>query len=224
MTLKLSRDSQILLKYSLDRGLSVFLVILLLPILVIISILIKLDDGGPIFFRQMRPGWHEKHFLIWKFRTMVPGADRHLDARGHVMKHVNRITRIGKFLRCFSLDELPQIINIVKGEMSFIGPRPALIEHLERYTPAQRQRFLMKPGITGLAQVNGRNKLTWSKRIEFDREYIQKYSLWLDIRIFIKTIPVVILRQGTVLDRNPEFADDLEPAEASPINKTDGED
>lgn len=200
---------QIKIKYFLDRILSPLAFLVILPFFVIIALAIKLEDGCPIFFKQKRPGLKGLLFIIWKFRTMVPNADSLLDRNGCV-KNVNRLTRVGKILRFLSLDEIPQIINIMKGEMSFIGPRPALYEHLERYTEGQKKRFSMKPGITGLAQIYGRNTLEWSKRIEYDIRYIENYSIWLDIKILFKTIKVVILREGIVLDRNPEQVDDLQ--------------
>ena len=113
-------------------------------------------------------------------------------------------------LRYLSLDELPQLINIIRGEMSFVGPRPGLLEHFHRYTQEQKKRVLMKPGVTGLAQIHGRNTLKWSKRIEYDLNYIENYSLWLDIKILLKTIKTTLCREGVVLDRNPEQVDDLQ--------------
>ncbi len=141
---------------------------------------------------------------------MFVNADQYLDTQGRVGQK-NRITRVGAFLRFTSLDELPQLINIVKGEMSFIGPRAALPQHYDRYTTQQKKRLCMKPGVTGLAQVNGRNTLPWSKRIEYDNWYVENYSLKLDLKILLKTVKVVLLREGIVLDRNPEQVDDLAP-------------
>jgi lipopolysaccharide/colanic/teichoic acid biosynthesis glycosyltransferase len=199
---------QIKIKYALDRLVALFLVIILSPLWIAIMIAIKLDDGGAIFFTQERLGKNANLFRIYKFRTMVEDADRFLDEQGRVTSE-KRITRVGKFLRALSLDELPQLINILKGEMSIIGPRPVLPSHLPRYTPEQKRRLLMKPGVTGLAQVNGRNTLKWSQRIAYDVWYIDHYSLWLDVKILVKTIKVVLLREGIVLDRNPDEVDDL---------------
>jgi lipopolysaccharide/colanic/teichoic acid biosynthesis glycosyltransferase len=205
-----ARSFEIYSKYFLDRVFSaLFALIFILFFFLPISIVIKIEDGGPVFFRQKRPGLYGKPFYIWKFRTMVPDADALLDGNQRISQGINRVTRIGKILRYLSLDELPQIINILKGEMSFIGPRPALYEAMGKYSEVQKKRFLMKPGITGLAQVNGRNLLKWSKRIEYDLQYIENYSLWLDIKILFKTIKVVLLREGIVLDRNPDQVDDL---------------
>jgi len=181
--------------------------IFLLPLFFLVALAIKIEDQGPVFFRQKRPGLYGRPFFIWKFRSMVPNADALLNGNQRV--EVNRVTKIGKILRYLSVDELPQVINILVGEMSFVGPRPALWEHMDRYTEEQKKRFLMKPGVTGLAQVNGRNLLKWSRRIEYDLEYIENYSLLLDLRILIKTIKVVFFREGIVLDRNPDQVDDL---------------
>jgi len=199
------------MKYLLDRIFASVLTIFLLPIFALIAVAIKIEDQGPVFFRQKRPGLFGRPFFIWKFRSMVPNADSLLNVDRRV--EVKRVTKVGKLLRLLSADELPQIINILMGEMSFIGPRPALWEHMSRYTEEQKKRFLMKPGITGLAQVNGRNLLKWSKRIEYDLQYIEHYSLWLDLNILFRTVKVVLLREGIVLDRNPEQVDDLRKQE-----------
>jgi len=200
---------QLIIKYALDRVLALALLLALSPLFVLIMIAVRLGDSGPVFFRQDRLGLNGRIFSIWKFRTMIVDADKHLEEDGSVK--VVRVTRIGRILRFLSLDELPQLLNILAGDMSFVGPRPALVEHLQRYTEHQRRRLGMKPGVTGLAQVNGRNQLRWSERIEYDIRYIDEYSLWLDLKILVKTIKVVFLREGVVLDRNPEQVDDLEP-------------
>ena len=204
----MSRTIQIAAKSVADRVIAVLLCVVLLPIFAVIAVLIRLDSRGPIFFRQQRLGRQAKPFTIWKFRSMVENADDLLDDRGRVAG-ARRVTRVGAVLRSTSLDELPQTLNILRGEMSFIGPRPTLPEHYPRYSEAQRGRFEMKPGITGLAQVSGRNTLPWSARIDLDLEYIAKYSWWLDMKILIRTAKVVFLREGVVLDRNPEQVDDL---------------
>lgn len=200
---------KILIKYSLDRIFGLLFLPLFFLIYIPVAIAIKVEDGGAVFFHQKRPGLYGKSFNIWKFRTMVPNADSLL-CNGSIDLSTNRVTRVGRILRYLSIDEIPQLINIIKGDMSFVGPRPALPEHLQRYTEEQRKRFSMKPGITGLAQVNGRNTLKWSQRIDYDINYIENYSLFLDIKIVLKTIKVVLLREGIVLDRNPEQVDDLQ--------------
>jgi lipopolysaccharide/colanic/teichoic acid biosynthesis glycosyltransferase len=204
----MNKTTQIKIKYFFDRIFSIMLCLPLIPFFLLIGIAIKLDDGYSIFFKQKRPGLNGNIFEIWKFRTMVPDADCLLDEKGCV-GGANRITRVGNLLRYLSFDELPQLINIIKGEMSFIGPRPALCEHMGKYASRQKKRFLMKPGITGLAQISGRNTLKWSERIEYDLRYIENYSLWLDLKILAKTFRVVLKRDGIVLDRKPEIYDDL---------------
>ncbi len=204
----MNSSTQLTIKYRLDPLGALLLLVLLSPLFALITLALKLCDSGPVFFTQPRPGLDGKLFMIWKFRSMIPDADRHLDATGKVTV-TNRVTTIGKFLRKTSLDELPQLFNILRGEMSFIGPRPMSLEHLPKLTTTQRERFRMKPGITGLAQINGRNTLKWSKRIEYDRAYIDGYSLWLDVKILAKTIGVIIRRDGFVLDRNADDVDDL---------------
>lgn len=204
---------EVRLKYALDRLAAALLLLLLWPLFGLIALLIVLDDGRPVFFRQVRPGLAAQTFSMWKFRTMVVNADRLLDAKGRVLG-TNRITRVGRFLRKTSLDELPQLFNILRGEMSFVGPRPGALEHLPRYSRVQLGRFGMRPGITGLAQVNGRNLLRWSQRIAYDLEYIQRYSLGLDLRILFRTVHVVFLGSGMVMDRNSQDVDDLPPAGA----------
>jgi len=209
-----SRRWQLAVKHAGDRVAAGVLLLLLSPAFAVIGLLVWLEDGRPIFFRQDRVGRYGRRFLIWKFRTMVVDADRLLDKEGRVHGD-GRITRAGRFLRLTSLDELPQLINVIRGEMSFIGPRPGLKEHYDRYTAAQRRRYDMRPGVTGLAQVNGRNTLPWSRRIAYDLEYIDQFSLWQDVKILAKTIAIVATGKNLVLDRNPELVDDLPPSRDS---------
>jgi len=166
--------------------------ILISPILLIISILVWIKIGDPIFFKQKRPGYKEKPFWIYKFRTMSEKRDKH----GNLLPDKNRITSFGKFLRTFSLDELPEMLNIIRGEMSFVGPRPLLMEYLDRYSETQRKRHEALPGITGWAQINGRNILTWEDKFRFDIWYIDNWSFWLDIKILVITFWKVIKREG----------------------------
>lgn len=194
-------------KRLLDVIFAVVFLVVAAPLLLIISLAILVVDGRPVFFRHARLGRDGQVFDIWKFRTMINDADRYLSADGTATR--NRITRTGKWLRYLSLDELPQLINILWGEMSFVGPRPALPDHGDRYTDTQRRRLEVLPGVTGLAQVHGRNTLKWSKRIEYDIEYIDRYSLVLDFKILFRTIGVVLFRRGIVLDRNADQVDDL---------------
>ena len=209
-----SRRWQLAVKHAGDRVAAGVLLLLLSPAFAVIGLLVWLEDGRPIFFRQDRVGRYGRRFLIWKFRSMVVEADRLLDKEGRVHGD-GRITRAGRFLRLTSLDELPQLINVIRGEMSFIGPRPGLKEHYDRYTAAQKRRYDMRPGVTGLAQVNGRNTLPWSRRIAYDLEYIDQFSLWQDVKILAKTIAIVATGKNLVLDRNPELVDDLPPSRDS---------
>lgn len=200
---------QLALKYGLDRPVAAILLVACLPLMALIAICVKLEDGGPVLFGQTRPGLDRRPFRVLKFRTMIPDADHRLDPRGRPAG--NRVTRVGRILRRTSLDELAQLLNIVRGEMSIVGPRPVLMSHLERYTDRQLQRFRMKPGVTGLAQIKGRNLLKWSRRIRYDNWYIDHYSPCLDLGILLRTVPAVLASRGVVLDRNPDDVDDLGP-------------
>jgi len=170
--------------------------LLISPLLLGVALAIKLDDRGPVFFRQQRAGLKGQIFKIFKFRTMVQNAEK-MGAGVFVEEEDPRITRVGKFLRHSSLDELPQLINIVRGEMSLVGPRPTLPYQVENYDQRQMRRLEVKPGITGWAQVNGRSALTWPERIELDLWYIDNWSLWLDLKIILKTF-LVVLKKGNL--------------------------
>lgn len=170
---------------------SLLLLVLLSPFLVIISFFILTLDGKPILFKQERRGLDGNVFKIYKFRTMTQG-----DHSKDKFLINQKVTNTGGFLRKTSLDELPQLLNIFKGEMSFIGPRPALSKHYDNYSEYQLKRLQMKPGVTGLAQVNGRQSIKWSTRIKYDIQYVENFSLWLDIKILVKTIKVVLLGDG----------------------------
>ncbi len=181
-----------LTKRLLDLMLSTLLLILLSPFLLIISILVAFFHGFPILFRQKRPGLHGKIFTIWKLRTM-----RDLkDGQGNPLPDAERLTKLGRFLRASSLDELPELINILKGEMSFVGPRPLLIEYLPLYNSEQSRRHEVLPGITGWAQIHGRNILTWQEKFDHDIWYVDHWSFWLDIKIIGMTLFKVLKREG----------------------------
>ena len=186
---------QYFIKRSVDVIISLFILAVLFPINILIALSIKIDDPGPVFFRQERAGQNKRIFKIFKFRTMISGAEKK-GAGVFVEENDSRITRVGKFLRQTSLDELPQLFNIIKGEMSLVGPRPTLPYQVENYNQEQLRRLLMKPGITGWAQVNGRSSLTWPERIELDLWYIDNWSLWLDLKILVKTVLVVFKRNN----------------------------
>ena len=156
------------------------------PFLAAAAVAIKLEDGGPVLYRQRRVGLAGEEFELLKLRTMVPGAER--QGAGWAVDHGDRrITRVGRVLRRLSLDELPQLWNVFHGEMSLVGPRPTLAYQVERYTPRQRRRLEVKPGLTGWAQVNGRARLRWTERIELDLWYIENRSVWLDLKILART-------------------------------------
>ncbi|WP_181346899.1 sugar transferase [Thalassobacillus sp. CUG 92003] len=185
-------------KRLLDLVLLIFLMIPLLPIGTIIGLLIKLDSKGSVFFKQKRLGKYGNQFEVFKFRTMVQNAEK-LGTGIFTKDEDPRITKIGNILRKTSLDELPQVINVFKGDMSFIGPRPPVPYHpykYENYNKIQKLRFSVKPGVTGMAQAYGRNTLTWDKRIEYDVIYVENISLFLDIKILLKTIKSIIRKEN----------------------------
>jgi len=179
----------------LDRLVSGVFLCMFSPLLLGISLLILLDSGWPPFFLQKRIGRGGRPFTMYKFRTMVRDAI-HVGLATTVSQSDDRITRVGSFLRAWSLDELPQLMNVLKGNMSLIGPRPTLDYQVAQYSLFQRRRLEVKPGITGWAQVNGRNSLPWPKRIELDVWYVDHFSLWLDFRILFRTVGVFFRREG----------------------------
>ena len=181
------------IKRSLDLITALFLVIILSPIMLIAAILIAVNRDGPILFKQERPGKDGKIFTVYKFRTMSTVLR---DKNGNELSDFDRMTKIGNILRKTSIDELPQLFNIIKGEMSFIGPRPLLKEYLELYSPEQMRRHNVLPGISGWAQVNGRNTLTWDEKFAYDVYYVDHYSFKMDLKIFIKTIENVVSQDG----------------------------
>jgi lipopolysaccharide/colanic/teichoic acid biosynthesis glycosyltransferase len=182
---------QLKIKRLIDIVLSFFGIIILLPILLIISLLIYFKLGSPIFFIQKRPGKNEKEFNLIKFRTMLNARDKN----GNLLSDEKRLTPFGEFLRSASLDEFPELINVLKGDMSLVGPRPLLKEYLPLYSEYHARRHEVRPGITGLAQVNGRNTLNWEDKFDYDIEYIDNYSLLLDFKILFKTIIKVFKRE-----------------------------
>ncbi len=175
------------LKPIADIFVGMILFIILSPIMVVVSIVLLMNNHGKIFFRQVRPGKNERLFTIVKFRTMNDKRDR----QGKLLPDAERLTPVGRFIRKTSMDELPQLWNVVKGEMSFVGPRPLLPEYLPLYNDFQKRRHEVKPGITGWAQVNGRNAISWNKKFEYDAFYVQNCSFVLDMKILIKTIEKV---------------------------------
>jgi sugar transferase EpsL len=175
-----------------DIFFSLLAIILFSPILLLIAILVRLLIGSPVLFTQQRPGYKGTPFFIYKFRTMT----NRLDSSGSLLPDAERLTRLGHFLRAFSLDELPELFNILRGEMSFVGPRPLLMQYLPLYSKEQARRHDVIPGLTGWAQVNGRNTLTWPDKFNYDIWYVDHWSFWLDIKIILMTVLKVFTREG----------------------------
>ena len=180
------------IKRILDLILSLMALILLMPLMIIIGILVRINLGSPIIFKQKRPGKNEKIFTLYKFRTMTDEKDE----KGKLLPDSQRLTKFGKFLRSTSLDELPELINILKGDMSIVGPRPLLVEYLKLYNEEQKHRHDVRPGLTGLAQTSGRNAITWEEKFEKDIEYVHNISFIGDVKIIIKTAIKVFKREG----------------------------
>jgi sugar transferase EpsL len=179
-------------KRLIDLGLTIPALILLSPMLAVLALLVRFKLGSPILFRQQRPGFRAQPFTIYKFRTMTDARD----TDGCLLPDAVRLTDWGRFLRSTSLDELPELINVLKGDMSLIGPRPLMMKYLTRYTPAQMRRHEAKPGITGWAQVSGRNAISWEQRFALDVWYVDHQSLGLDFRILALTVWKVLKREG----------------------------
>ena len=187
-------------KRALDFVLSLVALILLSPVMLIIAIVIRATSPGPVFFRQKRVGLRRSHFMIYKFRTMRPGSEKMVKGV-EVMKDDDRVTSIGRFLRRSKLDEIPQCLNVLKGEMSLIGPRPERVASLADYDEEISKRLRMLPGMTGLAQVSGNIYLDLQQRYKLDVYYVEHYSLWLDIRILARTVGVVLLGEEHYLGK-----------------------
>jgi len=163
-----------------------------LPLLALVAMFVRLKLGSPVFFRQRRPGLHGRIFELIKFRTMTDERD----AAGNLMADVRRLTPFGRWLRSTSLDELPELFNVLWGEMSLVGPRPLLIAYLPRYNARQARRHEVRPGLTGLAQVNGRNALSWDEKFEWDVRYVEQQGFWLDLSLLFRTVWQVVARRG----------------------------
>ncbi len=190
-----SRKIQLFIKSVIDVIVAAVGLVLLFPPFVLISIAIKLTSKGPVFFHQDRVGINGRIFKLYKFRTMVVGAEN-IGAGLSVAGNDARITKAGAILRKTSLDELPQLFNVLKGDLSLVGPRPTVPQHLEYYGEFERRRLEVKPGITGLAMVRGRGSVPWSVRIKYDVEYVENFSLWLDLKILLQTVWVVLTRKN----------------------------
>lgn len=181
------------IKRGMDFAVALTALIILSPLMLIVALLIKMNRDGPVLFRQKRPGLNGEIFTLYKFRTM---SVRTHDDNGRELSDFERMSKIGSLLRKTSVDELPQFINILKGDMSFIGPRPLLTEYLDLYTPEQMRRHEVRPGISGWAQVNGRNTITWEEKFRYDVEYVDNMSFRMDLNILIKTILNVLKQDG----------------------------
>ena len=180
------------LKRVFDVVVSATALVVLAPVMGLIALAVWRTMGRPVLFRHVRPGLHGKPFVMYKFRTM-----RDLrDAEGNLLPDEARLTPFGRWLRTTSLDELPELVNVLRGEMSLVGPRPLLMEYLERYTPEQARRHEVKPGITGWAQIHGRNNLSWEERLRLDVWYVDHWNSWLDLKILWRTLWMVLRREG----------------------------
>ena len=181
-----------LVKRILDVIFSVVVLVILAPLLLVLSVAVLIMHGPPIIFEQVRPGLHGKPFTIYKFRTMK----NLYGPTGSLLPNEDRLTRFGKWLRATSLDELPEFVNVLIGDMSVVGPRPLRLQYMDRYTPEQARRHEVKPGITGWAQVNGRNNLSWEEKFRLDVWYVDNWSLYIDFRILVMTVGKVLRRDG----------------------------
>ncbi|MEN9566040.1 MAG: hypothetical protein RLZZ69_1236 [Cyanobacteriota bacterium] len=186
------------IKYLVDRLLAAIALTLLSPFLAILAIAIYTNMGSPVVFSQLRGGKNNSVFTFYKFRTMTDQRDDD----GKLLPDMQRLTPLGEFLRQTSLDELPQLWNVLRGDMSLIGPRPFVAAYLERYTPEQARRHAVAPGITGWAQINGRNSISWEEKFQLDLWYIDHWSLWLDLKILLQTVIKVVFKEGIDEDRD----------------------
>jgi len=193
----------------LDLALAIPALVLLAPLMAGIALLVRWRLGAPVLFRQVRPGLNARPFTMIKFRTMTDARD----AAGLLLPDARRLTPFGRFLRATSLDELPELWNVIRGEMSLVGPRPLLVEYLPRYTPSQARRHEVRPGITGLAQANGRNALTWERKFQLDIQYVDHCTFALDARIVVATLLAVLKRRGISGGNHATMA----PFDGSPV-------
>ncbi len=199
-----------MLKRTLDILVSLTALIVLSPVMAVTALLVARNLGRPVLFRQVRPGLHGRPFTLVKFRSMRDAVD----AKGRALPDSERLTRFGRMLRATSLDELPELVNVLRGDMSLVGPRPLITAYLDRYTPEQARRHEMRPGITGWAQVNGRNAVSWDDRFAMDVWYIDNHSLWLDVKILWLTVAAVLKRDGVSAEGHatmPEFMGSSQP-------------
>jgi lipopolysaccharide/colanic/teichoic acid biosynthesis glycosyltransferase len=185
-------------KQLMDFTLSLMAIVVLSPVFIIVGVFVRVKLGSPVLFKQKRPGLNEKIFTMYKFRTMTDEKDEN----GELLPDSVRLTKFGRFLRSTSVDELPELFNILKGDMSIVGPRPLLEMYLPYYTDIEKLRHTVRPGLSGLAQINGRNYLDWDSRLGLDVEYVEKMNLILDIKIIIVTLSKVIKKENVAEDTN----------------------
>ena len=185
-----------MLKRGFDVIVACLAMLVLSPVLAVVAVLVRFRLGTPVLFSQRRPGRHGRPFVLRKFRTMTDARD----AGGALLSDEARLTPFGTFLRASSLDELPELVNVIRGDMSLVGPRPLLMEYLDRYSPRQARRHEVRPGLTGLAQVSGRNATTWEERLEFDVWYVEHRTFRLDLQVIGRTVLAVVRRQGVSAD------------------------
>lgn len=215
------RNFQLIVKRTFDIVVSAMMIVVftIIPVFIVVPILVKLSSKGPAVFVQERMGKDQKVFKIFKFRTMKLPPEGTYSVDGKLYKpngellepSSTRITKIGAFLRKTSLDEFMQLFNVLNGTMSFVGPRPTLPYQVENYTDEQKRRFDVRPGVTGWAQVNGRNGLTWTEKIQFDLEYVDNFSLWMDIKILFKTVAVVFKKEEIEFTKEDSITDKTQP-------------
>jgi undecaprenyl phosphate N,N'-diacetylbacillosamine 1-phosphate transferase len=186
------------LKRPMDFILSLMAIIVISPVLIIVGVLVRIKLGSPVLFKQKRPGLNEKIFTMYKFRTMTDEKDEN----GELLPNHIRLTKFGRILRATSLDELPELFNILKGDMSIIGPRPLLIEYLPLYNDKQKHRHDVRPGLSGLAQVNGRNAISWEEKFDYDVEYVDNISFLLDLKLIVQTFLKVFKSEGVNKSEN----------------------
>ena len=180
------------IKRMLDLVLSALALLILSPLVLLTALLVRIKLGSPVIFKQARPGLHEKVFYLLKFRSMTNATGED----GRLLPDAERLTRFGKFLRSSSLDELPELLNIFRGDMSIVGPRPLLLQYVPLYNERQRLRLNVKPGITGYAQINGRNAISWPEKFELDAWYVEHRTFWLDIKIILTTVKKILTHEG----------------------------
>jgi lipopolysaccharide/colanic/teichoic acid biosynthesis glycosyltransferase len=186
-------------KWVFDRAVGAALLVAAAPIMGLVALVVRARLGRPVLFRQRRPGLHGRPFTIFKFRTMTDARDQN----GVLLPDAERVTRTGRVLRAWSLDELPELLNVVRGDMSLVGPRPLLMEYLELYSVEQMRRHDVRPGITGWTQICGRNALSWDEKFALDLWYVENWSFLLDLRILVRTVPALLSRQGITWPGHP---------------------